>query len=146
MLTSSNSALLRSLLIQRTILAHHHLGVPDRRLVQVGETSAVLAGIAAAQWAGSRDLGGGTGAGGGSGLLQGSEESLDGLGGQVLVVVVVDLDHGGIDAGAQALDLNVGEEAVLSCVAGGDTEVLVDGLDDGITTAATELARGLWMI
>lgn len=111
--------------------------------MQVGETSAVLAGIASAQRARGRNLGGGTGAGSGRGLLQGSEEGLDGLGGQVLVVVVVDLDHRGVDAGAKALDLNVGEEAVLGGVAGGDAEVLVDGLDDGVATAAAKLARGL---
>jgi hypothetical protein len=53
------------------------------------------------------------------------------------------LDHGGVDTGTKALNLDVGEEAVLGGVAGGNSEVLVDGLDDGVGAAAAELAGGL---
>lgn len=127
-----------SLAVQRTVLAHQQLGAPLRHLAEVSQTSAVLAGIAAAERAGR----GGRGTGSG-GFLECGEEGLDGLWGQVLVVVVVDLDHGGVDAGAQALDLDVGEEAVLGGVAGGNAEVLVDSLDDGVGAAAAELAGGL---
>ena len=128
--------------IQRTVSAHHGLGVPHN-LLQVGKTGTVFTGIASAQRAGSRDLGGGAGASSSGTVLEGSEEGLDGLGGQVLVVVVVDLDHGGVNAGTQALDLDIGEEAVLGGVAGGDAEVLVDSLDNSVGTATTKLAGGL---
>lgn len=126
------------LTVQGTVLAHQQLGVPLWHLSEVGQTGAVLAGAASGQWARL----GGLGAGGG-GFLERGEESLDRLRGQVLVVVVVDLDHGGVDASTQAFDLDVGEEAVLGGVAGGDTEVLVDGLDDRVGAAAAELAGGL---
>lgn len=128
-------------LIQSTILAHHGLGVPLGDLLKVGEAGAALASITSAQGTGGRNLGGV--ASGAGGVLQGSEEGLDGLGGQVFVVVVINLDHGGVDTGTKALNLNVGEEAVLGGVAGGDSEVLVDGLDDGVGAAAAELAGGL---
>lgn len=131
--------LLLRLLVQGVVLAHHSLRVPDG-LDQVGQASAVLAGVAAGQRAGGWDLC----AGGSGSFLERGQEGLDGLGGQILVVVVVNLDHGGVDASAEALDLDVGEEAVLGGVAGGDAEVLVDGLDNGVTAAAAELARGLW--
>lgn len=134
--------MLRRSRIECTVSAHHGLGVPHN-LLQVGKTGTVLTGVASAQWAGSRNLGGGAGAGGSGTVLEGSEESLDGLGGQILVVVVVDLDHGGVNAGTQALDLDVGEEAVLGGVAGGDAEVLVDSLNNGVGTATTKLAGGL---
>lgn len=123
--------------VQCTVLAHHDLGVPHGHIGQVGETGAVLTGVASAQRAGGGNLAGG------GGVLEGSQDGLDGLGGQVFVVVVVDLDHGGVDAGAEALDFDVCEETVLGGVAGGDSEVLGDGLDDGGTTTATKLAWGL---
>lgn len=126
------------LAVQSTVLAHQLLGTPLRHLTEVGQTGAVLAGAAPAQRAG----GGCLGTGGGR-LLKRGEQGLDGLGGQVLVVVVVDLDHGGVDTGTQALDLDVGEETVLGGVAGGDAEVLVDGLDDSVGAATAELAGGL---
>lgn len=127
-----------SLAVQRTVLAHKHLGGPLRHLAEVSQTGAVLAGAASAQRAGFGSLGTGSG-----GLLECGEEGLDGLWGQILVIVVVDLDHGGVDAGSQAFDLDVGEEAVLGGVAGGNAEVLVDSLDDGVGAAAAELAWGL---
>lgn len=66
-----------------------------------------------------------------------------GLGGEILVVVVIDLDHGGVDAGAEALDLEEGEEAVLGGLATLDAQVASDGLDDGVGAAAAELAGSL---
>jgi hypothetical protein len=98
--------------------------------------SAVLARIAAAQRAGARDLLGGGAACGRSTLLEGREELDGGLGGEVLVVVVVDLDHGGVDAGAEALDLDEGEEAIGGGLALLDAEVGLDGLDNGVRAAA----------
>lgn len=109
--------------------------------MQVGQASTVLAGITSAQRTGSGNLGRGTG--GSRGILERGEKALHGLGGQVLVVVIVDLDHGGVDASAEALDLNVGEKTVLGGVARGNAEVLVDCLHDGVTAAATELAGSL---
>ena len=76
----------------------------------------------------------------GHALLEGGQQRLHGLGGQVLVVVVVDLHHGGVDAGAQALDLEEGEEAVGRGLALLDAQVLLDGLDDDVAAAAAELA------
>lgn len=99
-----------------------------RLIQQVRLPVAVLARLPAAE--GSR--GGDLGIGVGGGLLESREELLDGLGGEVLVVVVVDLDHGGVDAGAEALDLDEGEEAVLGGLALLDAEVLTDGLDNGV--------------
>jgi len=124
--------------VQCTVFAHHRLGVPHH-LLQVGQAGAVLAGVAPAQRARGGDLRDSSG----GGVLKSCQEGLDGLGSQVFVVVIVDLDHGGVDASAQALDFDVCEEAVFSGVAGGNSEVLGDGLDDRGTTAATELAWGL---
>lgn len=124
--------------VQGTILAHQQLGAPLWHLAEAGQTGAVLAGVAAGHWARLGELGAG-----GGGFLERGEEGLDRLRGQVLVVVVVDLDHGGVDASTQALDLDVGEEAILGGVARGDAEVLVDGLDDRVGAAAAELAGGL---
>lgn len=76
-------------------------------------------------------------------LFQSGQKGLHGLGGEIFVVVVIDLDHGGVHAGAQTFDLDEGEEAVLGGVAGGDAEVLGDGVDDLRATAAAELARCL---
>lgn len=103
---------------------------------------AVFTRVAAAEGPGGGDLdtrGGGLGGGG----LEGLEEFDSGLGGQILVVVVVDLDHGGVDAGAEAFDLDEGEETVLGGLALLDAEVVGDGLDDGVGAAAAELARCL---
>lgn len=136
---SATTPLLLRLLVQRVVLAHHCLGVPHGGILQVGQTSAVLASVTATQRSGGWDLG----AGSGGGLLECGQKGLNGLGGQVLVVVIVDLDHGGVDTGTQALNLDVGKEPVLSSVAGGDAEVLVDSLDDGVAAAASELAGGL---
>lgn len=72
-------------------------------------------------------------------------EQLDrGLGREVLVVLVVDLDHGRVDAGAQAFDFDEGEEAVGGGLALLDAEVGFDGVDDGVGAAAAELAGGLY--
>lgn len=99
--------------------------------------------MSSAQWSRSRNRDGLTGIGGSGSFLEGGEEGFDGLGGQVFVVVIIDLDHGGIDAGTQTFDFDEGEEVVLGRVAGGDTQVFCDGLDDLVATAATELAGGL---
>ena len=60
--------------------------------------------------------------------------------GEVLVVVVVDLDHGGVDAGAEALDLADGEELVVGHAADADAKVLLAGRHDLVT--ASEPAGG----
>ena len=94
---------------------------------------AVLASLSSAQGSRSGDLDvlccstGGLGAG-----LKSLEKLDGGFGGQVLVVVVVDLDHGGVDAGTEALDLDEGEETVGGGLALLDAEVGCDGLDDGV--------------
>jgi hypothetical protein len=71
------------------------------------------------------------------------EEVLHGGGGEILIVVVVDLDHGGVDAGTEALDLENGEETVGSGLALLNSELLLNGLDDNIRSAASKLARCL---
>lgn len=94
---------------------------------------AVLAGVTAREGSGGRRLNGGrVGA-----LLEALEELADGVGGQILVVFVVDLDHGGVDAGAEAFDLDEGEETVGGGLALLDAEFLLDGLDDDVGTAST---------
>ena len=55
--------------------------------------------------------------------------------GEVLVVVVVDLDHGRVDAGAEALDLADGEELVVSHAADADAKVLLAGRHDLVATS-----------
>ena len=60
--------------------------------------------------------------------------------GEVLVVVVVDLDHGRVDAGAEALDLADGEELVVSHATDADAKVLLAGRHDLV--AASEPAGG----
>lgn len=62
------------------------------------------------------------------------------LGRQVLVVVIVDLDHGRVHACAQAFDLNECEQAVGGRLAGVDAEVVFDGFDNGVGAAAAKLA------
>ena len=59
---------------------------------------------------------------------------------EVLVVVVVDLDHGRVNAGAEALDLADGEELVVSHAADADAKVLLAGRHDLV--AASEPAGG----
>ena len=54
---------------------------------------------------------------------------------EILVVVVVDLDHGRVDACAQALHLGEGEELVLGHLADADLEVLLDGGQDFVRAA-----------
>jgi hypothetical protein len=127
--------------VQCIVLAHHRLRVPLWHVSQVGQAGAVLAGIAPAQRAGGGNLGAGTGSGGG--VLKGCQDGLDGLRGQILVVVIVNLDHGGVNTSTQAFDLGECEEAIFGGVAGGDSEVFGNGLDNGGTTAAAELAGGL---
>lgn len=106
--------------------------------------SAVLAGVTAREGSGGRRLdGGGVGA-----LLEALEELADGLRGQVLVVFVVDLDHGGVDAGAEAFYLDESEETVSGGLALLDAKLLLDGLDDDVGTASTQLAGSLqrWLV
>lgn len=110
---------------------------------QVGLAGTVLASVTGAKGAGGGHLGGGAGAAGGAGP-QGVEQLNGGLWGEVLVVVVVDLDHGGVDAGAEALNLDEGEEAVGGGLSLLDSEVLLDGLDDDVGAAAAELAGCLY--
>lgn len=119
------------------------LGAP-RLGRQVRLPRAILASLPAAQGTGGGDLlRRGRGAGRVGALAEGAEELDDGLGGEVLVVVVVDLNHGGVDAGAETLDFDEGEEAVGGGLAFLDVEVFLDGLDDDVTSAAAELARSL---
>lgn len=103
------------------------LGAP-RLAEQVRLALAVLTRIPARQGPG---LGEGL-----RGVLSVSLETLekvdDGLGCEVLVVVVVDLNHGGVDAGTQALDLDEGEESVLGGLALLDAEVLLDSFYDDV--------------
>lgn len=111
--------------------------------MQIRQASAVLARLSAAERAGRWHLDGLSGFGSKSRLLQSLQERDDRLGSQVLVVVVVDLHHGGIDASTKALDLDESEQIVLRRVSRGDAKVVRDGLDNLVATAATELARCL---
>jgi hypothetical protein len=54
---------------------------------------------------------------------------------QVLVVVIVDLDHGCVGAGAEALDFGHSEEAVFGRLAVVDAERVFAGLHDGVAVA-----------
>ena len=104
-------------------------------------SSAVLACLSAGERAGSGhlDIAGGRG----SALLERLEELNGGLGGKVFVVVVVDLDHGGVDASSETLHLDEGEESVGGCLALLDAEFLLDRFHDRVGSAAAELARSL---
>ena len=133
----------RLLLVQGTILSHHRRGIEHRGLTQVRESGAVLAGVSAAQGAGGGHLDRLAGFKSTRGFLESGEKSLDGFGGEIFVVVVVDLDHGGIDTGTQAFDLDESEQTILSGVAGSDAQVLGDRLDDLGAAATAELARCL---
>lgn len=118
------------------------LGAP-RLAGQVGGTSAVLAGLAAGKGTRLGNLGvvdDSVRAGAGDAGLKGVEKLAHGLRRQILVVVVVDLDYGGVDAGAQALDFEEAEETVRGGLALLDAEMLPNGLYDGVGAAASELA------
>ena len=127
-----------SWLIQGTVCSHHGLWVPHRRFMQIRDTSTAFATLSLTHRAGSGDLDWSVSDCGG--FLERGEEGLDRLGRKVLVIVVVDLDHGRVDTGTQTLDFNEGEEAVFRGVARGDTQVFRNGFDDLGATAATELA------
>lgn len=75
--------------------------------------------------------------------MQGFEQLDGGFGGEVFVVVIVNLHHGRVDACAKAFHFREGEEFVGRGLPGVDAKVVGDGLHDGIGTAATELARSL---
>ena len=127
-----------SWLIQGTVCSHHGLWVPHRRFMQIRDTSTAFATLSLTHRAGSGDLDRSVSDRGG--FLERGEDGLHRLGRKVLVVVVVDLDHGRVDTGTQTLDFNEGEEAVFGGVARGDTQVFRNGFDDLGATAATELA------
>lgn len=74
------------------------------------------------------------------------EERDRGFRGQVFVVIVIDLDHWGVDAGAETFDFDEGEEAVFGCLAGFDAEVVGDGFDNDVASAASELAGSLRIV
>lgn len=106
--------------------------------------STVFAALSLAQRAGGRDLDRFVRRG--SGVLERGEEGLGGFGGEVLVVVVVDLDHGGVDTGTETFDFDEGEQAVFGGVAGGNAQVFRNGFEDLGATAATELAWRLRLL
>ena len=64
-------------------------------------------------------------------------------------VVIVNLDHRGIGAGTKTLHLKKGEQSILRCFAILDTQLLLDGLHNLLTTTqhagsgATELNEEL---
>lgn len=68
-------------------------------------------------------------------MLESIEQRLSGLVGQILVEVVVDLDHGGVCASTQALDFGHGEKAVLGGLAMVDAEGVLARLHDGVAVA-----------
>ena len=53
-----------------------------------------------------------------------------GLGSQVFVVMISDLDHGRVDAGAKALYFGEGEEAIGGGFSGVDAKMALDGAED----------------
>lgn len=112
-----------------------------RLVQQVRLASGVLARLSSSHGASLGHLD--VAAGSGGARLQSVEKLDGGFGSKVLVVFVVDLDHGGVDAGTEALDLDEGKQAVGGGLALLNAEVLGDGLDDGIRAAATQLARSL---
>lgn len=117
------------------------LGSPGLR-VKACLTSTVLTCVSAAQRTrlGDADSRGVGSSGPGPKRL---EEVLHGGGGEILVVVVVDLNHGGVHAGTEALDLENGEETVGSGLALLNSELLLNSLDDNIRSTASKLARCL---
>ena len=78
-------------------------------------------------------------------MLDRGKQALDRLRSQVLVVLVIDLDHGRIDTGTQTFDFNVCKQTILGGVAWRNAQMFRDGLDDRIATAASELARCLYI-
>lgn len=82
-------------------------------------------------------------AGGFGRRLERFEKAHSRLGGQVFVVVIVYLDHWGVDAGSEAFYLGECEQSVFGCFAGVDAEVVFDGFHDCVGAAASELTRGL---
>jgi hypothetical protein len=128
------------LLAPRLLSPPTHLQVLPRRLNtprlarQARQPVTVLARVPSAQGSRLWHVGGLADVRGA--LLQGREQRLDRLGRQILVVVVVDLDHGRVGACTQALNLDKGEEAVGGRLALLDAEVLGYGLDDLVAAAA----------
>lgn len=51
---------------------------------------------------------------------------------EVLVEIIIDLDHGSVGTGTEALDFGKGEEAVLGRLAVVDSENVLAGLHDGV--------------
>lgn len=92
--------------------------------MQIRQTSAVLARLSAAERARWWHLDRLAGFCSKSGLLQSLQERDDRLRSQVLIVVVVDLHHGGIDASTKAFDLDKSEQIVLRRVSRGDAKVV----------------------
>ena len=127
--------LLISLLQKPILQVRPRLLHSPRLICEVRLSLTILAGLSAALGTRGGHLVGG--------VFQRFEQLHGGLGGKVLVVLVVDLDHRRVDAGAEAFDLEEGEEAVGRGLALLDVEVLLDGLDDGVGAASAELARGL---
>ena len=52
---------------------------------------------------------------------------------EIFVVVIIDLDHGRVDASSEALDLADGEELVVGHLAGSNSKVLLACSHDLIT-------------
>ena len=52
---------------------------------------------------------------------------------EIFVVVIVDLDHGRVNAGSEALDLADGEELVVGHLAGSNSKVLLARSHDLVT-------------
>mmetsp|Transcript_4355 Transcript_4355/g.9406 ORF Transcript_4355/g.9406 Transcript_4355/m.9406 type:complete len:277 (-) Transcript_4355:95-925(-) len=73
-------------------------------------------------------------------LFAGLQELNSGLRGEHFIKVIVDLNHGGVDAGTEALHLKEGKLAVLGGLTVLDTKVIRDGLLDLTSTAGH--ARG----
>lgn len=119
------------------------LGSPGLR-GKVCQASTVLAVFSAAKGTRLGNIDGGRISSSGLGS-EGLEKVLDGSRGKVLVVVVVNLDHRGVDTGTEAFDLEDGEETVGGGLTLLNAELLLDGLDDNIGAAASKLARGLFM-
>lgn len=77
----------------------------------------------------------------GRAVFQCLQQALHRLGRQILVVVVVDLHHGRIDARSQTLDLEQRKKLVFGGVAGMNAQKLLARLHDLVTPAAAEHAR-----
>lgn len=128
------------LLLLPTLQITPRLLHPPRLTRQIRHPSTILARIPPTQRARLRHRRLARLAHGCHALLERRQQRLGGLGRQVLVVVVVDLHHGSVDAGAETFYFDEGEEAVFGGFALLDAEVLFDGFDDGVAAAAAELA------